>query len=346
MNKKLLALLLAILMVAMSAVAMANDVVPDEVPSGTSVDATGKTITVTKNYNGAGKAGATFVFEVTPDASTSPALETPSKSVTFTTSSTVDKQDVSFTMPGASAFKNVPGEYWYTLTEVVPTEDVPQGVTYNTGSVKVYHVSVTVYNKTETAGADPQYDTVVMIHEGSTTGTKNSNPSFVNSYESHDLTVTKKLAGNGADMNDKFEINVTFTPADTTADGISYALTNAITTQASDGVTVKPGTNPYSYTITGIGHNGTVTFKNIPTGAKYSVSETVDNEGKVSGYVPTYEGCTGSMANADISAVVTNTRTVEVDTGVSTDTMPYILLMAFVAILAVAFVAKKRSVNE
>ena len=52
------------------------------------------------------------------------------------------------------------------------------------------------------------------------------------------------------------------------------------------------------------------------------------------------------MTTAGLTAKITNTANATVDTGVRTDTMPYILLMALVAIMALAFVAKKRSVRE
>ena len=66
--------------------------------------------------------------------------------------------------------------------------------------------------------------------------------------------------------------------------------------------------------------------------ATYAVGETATN--------------VASATAAGSTIAITNNRTSSIDTGVTTDSMPYILLMAFVAILAVAFVAKKRSVKE
>ena len=330
MNKKLLALLLAILMVAMSAVAMADTV----------VGAAGKTITVTKTYDGYNKANAMFEFAVAPVSASDPALSTATQRLIFNTTEAniSNTKTATFTFPSAAEFNNVPGVYWYTLTETTPTSNIMQGVTYDTTT---YYVGVTVYNAAE-AGQHPSYDTSVQVHKGTQNGVK-GDPSFNNTYASQDLTVTKKLAGKNANLTDTFTITVVFTPEDA-----NHILTNVIETSTTDSSVSVANTAdaPYTYTISGIGHNDTVTFTNIPVGTKYAVSEAVTDGVTAGGYTPSYVNCEGTIASADVAAVVTNTLDTTLDTGVSTDTMPYILLMAFVAILAVAFVAKKRSVNE
>lgn len=343
MNKKLLALLLAILMVAMSAVAMAEEQVVEE---KTSFD-------ITKNYTSSDvKPEATFNFNVTANPTTAPALKIGNDAISgnnaITFSFVADEQtkaipasdSYTITVPGVgtNGYEAKPAVYTYTISEVLGSD---AGMSYDSDSVQVV---VTVYNAAA-AGQNPDYKTTVAIHK---TGeeTKQSSAIFDNSFSDNDakLTVTKKLEGKSADTNDKFDITVTFTAAD------GKTLTSdAVTTIVGTGVSVEKGTTANSYVIKNIGHNDYVTFENIPAGTTYAVVET-DNTGSVTekAYTASYDtNATGTMtASTTLSTTVTNKYDGTIDTGVSTDTMPYILLMAFVAILAVAFVAKKRSVNE
>lgn len=339
MNKKLLALLLAILMVAMSAVAMADANNTTTVVEETNID-------ITKKFDGVGKAAAEFKFTVTADEGNNVNLPVSEATINFGLSDTVDTKTVTLNLPSASDFNNVPGKYWYTITETVPTTGIPTGVSYNTGAVNTYRLCVTVYNAAE-AGSTPVYKTTAAIHQTNNTGDKDTAAKFENKYEGAQLTVKKLLAGNGADLNDEFEFTVTFVPQDA-----NHVLTSAITYAASDttNVNVSKAEDSYVYTITGIGDSDTVTFKNIPVGATYTVEEKLNNGkavGSKTGNLYTSSGVvTGTIEATNADAVITNTYSTEIDTGLSTDTMPYILLMAFVAILAVAFVARKRSVNE
>lgn len=342
MNKKLLALLLAILMVAMSAVAMADANNTTEVVAETNID-------ITKKFDGVGKATAEFKFTVTADAGNNVNLPVSEATINFGLSDNVDTKTVTLNLPSASDFNNVPGKYWYTITETEPKTDIPTGVSYNTGAVKTYRLCVTVYNAAEEGGT-PVYQTTAAIHQTNDAGTKATAAAFENTYAGAELTVKKLLAGNGADLNDEFEFTVTFEPQDE-----NHVLTSAIAYAANGTtkVTVTNAEGSYEYTIAGIGDSESVTFTNIPVGAKYTVKETLDDSGCAVGskthnlYTPSTDGeVSGFIAATNADAVITNTYSTQIDTGLSTDTMPYILLMAFVAILAVAFVAKKRSVNE
>lgn len=341
MNKKLLALLLAILMVAMSAVAMADANNTTEVVAETNID-------ITKKFDGVGKAAATFKFTVTADEGNNVNLPVSEATISFDLNDTEGTKTATLNLPSASDFHNVPGKYWYTITETEPETGIPTGVSYNTGSVKTYKLCVTVYNAAVTG--TPEYKTTAAIHQTSVSGDKDTAAKFENEYDSAQLTVKKLLAGNGADLNDEFEFTVTFEPQDE-----NHVLTSDIAYAANGTtkVTVTKAEGSYEYTIAGIGDSESVTFTNIPVGAKYTVEETLNENGKAVGsvtrnlYAPSTNGVvSGTIAATNADAVITNTYSTEIDTGVSTDTMPYILLMAFVAILAVAFVAKKRSVNE
>lgn len=327
MNKKLLALLLAILMVAMSAVAMAD------------ANITTGTIPVMKSFSG-NHAPEDVVIAV--KAVSAPAQVT-APTISGITLNQVD-QNASGNIIIDSDLFTVPGTYVYTISETAGTT---AGVTYDSAQ---YTLKVEVTN--ETSGKQVS---ATIRKVGDTTEAKLGNVSFANVFaaDTNGLLVTKTFSGNAADARDSFTLivklatavgdaPVTSTPSIVRSDGETAPA-------ATEG-TLTDGTAAKVYTFTGIGKDETIRFTNIPAGVKWEVSEVLTNGkavGSVSGkeYTSSIDVPAG-VIGTNIASTVNNDLSLTVDTGVSTDTMPYILLMAFVAILAVAFVAKKRSVNE
>lgn len=336
MNKKLLALLLAILMVAMSAVAMA-DATSVPVTKNIAADAPTETFSFTSEVIGAPNG---------IELAAVPSLG--SASVTVEDGETSDTG--SYTLPAATDYPAV-GIYKYRVSETAPNTGATAGVTYDTTTT--YEVWVTIYNGTAGFERSVGIHSIGTNDDGKPTDTKATAVAITNSYAAYNLTVSKTVTGSSADLRDQFEITVTFSNP---TDGTVLRSTITPTASTNSGITVnKDDTKPYTYTITGIGNGENVVFSNIPAGVQYTVAET-NKAGSVSEktYVDTYtvngEATNGTVsttiASTGNTVVVTNTLSEDLDTGVSTDTMPYILLMAFVAILAVAFVARKRSVNE
>lgn len=329
MNKKLLALLLAILMVAMSAVAMADS------------NITTGTIPVSKTFTG-NHAAEDVVIAVTPVSA--PAQVSPIPAISGITLAQVEQSaDGSITID-PSLF-TVPGTYVYTISETAGTT---AGVTYD--SVQ-YTLKVEVTN--ESSGKQVS---ATIRKVGDATETKLGGVSFENVFtaDTDGLLVTKTFSGNAADSRDSFTLVVKLA---TTVNGAPVTSTPVIVRSdsetaptATDGA-LTDGTTAKVYTFTGIGKNDTIRFTNIPAGVKWEVFEVLNGNNKAVGdvsgeeYTSTIDVAAG-VIGTDKTSTVNNDLSLTVDTGVSTDTMPYILLMAFVAILAVAFVAKKRSVNE
>ena len=167
---------------------------------------------------------------------------------------------------------------------------------------------------------------------------------FDNSFESGALEVSKTVKGNMGDHSKSFKIKVTFTSKLEVGSTITY-----------DGGTITPSAwedGKASVTIN-LAHGASVEFDNIPAGVSYTVVELDDdgetelaaNAESADKYVVTYEGATGTIPSADkASAAVTNTKTAEIDTGISLDSLPYILIVAVVLGAAVVmFVNKRRS---
>ena len=345
MNKKLLALLLAILMVAMSAVAMAE---------------TQTSITITKAYDTTPADGDKITQTVPTEKLTftatftgyKDAAGTPNSNVT-TENMTVDLNVAAGTTSYTATFNpditkfTAAGYYTFKVTEA--GESI-QGEEYNSNSVANFDFVVLV-GYDATTGALKITD-VQFVTKTDTDGTKISG--FTNNYATGEFQIKKTMSGNQADVNDTFTVTLTVS-----AYG-SNKLDPAFTDITVNGETVSPktqGTHVYDVTI---GKDQLLTVSGIPVGAQVKVEETGKTGKDGIDYTPTYS--TSSLdavktdtqvaptitvvANGSAKVGIHNFRDSSIDTGVTTDSMPYILLMAFVAILAVAFVAKKRTVKE
>lgn len=222
------------------------------------------------------------------------------------------------------------GVYTYKITEVVPTTKTA-GTTYNSRPV---YLVVTILRDEDSAKHH-----VAAIHYETATGEKTGK--ITNSYNAGQLSVTKQIEGNMADMNKKFEFTVVFTPAggttfDTT---VQIANDNATTNREYRATANANGT----YTIMfNLGDDETATFTNIPVGTTYTVSENED------GYTKEHTTpADGTITGGDVDKDVwTNTLTSEIDTGINMDSMPYILLLAVACMGLFVFFSKKRMMRE
>lgn len=343
MNKKLLALLLAILMVAMSAVAMAEtqssititktyesdtdgDKITQTVPS--------ETLTFTATFTGYKDAADTADKSVTTDnmtATVGVAAGTNSYNVTFT--------------PDKTKFSKA-GYYTFHVTE---SGESIQGEEYNSDGVLGFDFIVLVGYDASGALTITDVQFVTKTDDG---GAKVSG--FTNNYATGEFQIKKTMSGNQADVNDTFTVTLTVSAKE------SSKLDPVFTDITVDGKTVSPktvGTHVYDVTI---GKDQTLKIAGIPVGAQVKVEETGKTGKDGIEYTATYSTTSLDAAKTDSQTAPTitvnadgtakvgihNFRDSSIATGVTTDSMPYILLMAFVAILAVAFVAKKRTVKE
>ncbi len=212
------------------------------------------------------------------------------------------------------------GVYKYMVYE---NEGNVAGVTYSRAT---YYLVLTVVR-------DEQNNKhfVAAFHYETTDGDKVDESAFENTYDSGSLTVTKNITGNMADMDKKF----TFTVAFASDKDWNASLIDVDGTQGTWSEDHK------TYTVE-LGHQDSVTFSNLPAGVTYTVSE--DNENYTSSEVYSDENKTISANDTD-TVNVTNTLTKDIDTGISMDSLPYILMLAAAGIGMVVFFAKKRSHN-
>jgi len=155
-----------------------------------------------------------------------------------------------------------------------------------------------------------------------------------------DLTVTKEIKGNMADLNKQFNFNVTVT-----FDGETYT-DYKITTANGANLNLD---NEYEFALS---NNQSVTIEKLPIGAKVTVTE--DEEGYTAHYqVGSADKQEGNSAtevavkvdNSD-DILFTNEKNAIPDTGITMDTLPYILILLAVIGGIVFTVIRKRKDDD
>lgn len=154
------------------------------------------------------------------------------------------------------------------------------------------------------------------------------------------LTIAKVVAGNSGDMkNDEF----------------TFTLTIDSTFDCDDiGSKMKSTDDPNVYTIT-LKHGESVMLTNIPYGATYSVEEnaaaTYETERTFAEYLKDATDVDSTIMDGVINhakevVTFTNTRQTEIPTGVSLDSLPYVLMLALAGAGLVLMIARKRRVED
>lgn len=229
------------------------------------------------------------------------------------------------------------GTYEWTITE---TAGNTAGVTYSTAEV---HVIVLVeYDNTNHALKIANTTSYIKKENGEKAKT------FENTFKSGSFTVAKNVEGNMANENDEFEITVTLT----SDKPIGTNVTLAGMTVTPNQWTEKDDTYTYTSTLNYSEISGAKTFSDIPVGVTVAVSENKATD-KMGGYTYTNTKVGNSdftsLTVADDTAaniVVTNTKTQVIDTGITTDSLPYIMLLGVVALVGVVMFIKRRAYND
>ncbi len=228
------------------------------------------------------------------------------------------------------------GVYTYKVTEVAPegttADPKTAGITY---SDEELYLVLTIL-RDEKSGK--HY--VAAMHYSNVNNTDKES-GFTNEYDTGSLVVGKELEGNMANMDDKFTFTVTFSAADgEIIKNIDTIVTDTATTKREYTITE----NGYVYTFE-LGDGETATFTAIPEGVKYTVTE-------VAGDYTSDGGVWQDTDNKQIDenetekVIFTNTKTTEVDTGISVDSIPYIAMLGVVAVGGAGVVVSKKRRSE
>ena len=345
MNKKILAVLMALMMVLTSVAAFAEGGLDESFKNNNGSN----NFKIVKKYT-TNDVSTTFVPEETLkfeaafddfEAMDSSVTTEPTTAPEFTGSLDVTAAgEYNVTISGVGDYA-VAGKYFYTLKEEVG-ETKTQGVDYaKNGTEKISFVVTVGY---------AEDGTLAILDVGVVKVGDEKNGTITNSYSVGGVTINKVVTGNAANLTDEFDAEVVITPA---SDDV--VLPKSFTVHYTELGVSKTATltaeNGYKFnTVLKNGTDNNIKITNLPEGALVTVTETdalVDSDGKdVTKYSVNYKDNGAAAAANAPTIVVTNARNTEIDTGVTTDSMPYIMLMAFVMILAAAVVLKKRSVNE
>lgn len=228
-------------------------------------------------------------------------------------------------------FEDAPlGVYTYEMTEV---NNKVAGVSYLEGKLQL--VVTVLYNETE------KKNHVGVIYYKDASGNKIS--VVENSYDAGSLEVKKVIDGNVADMKKEFDFTIVFSAP--TGETVNSTITVTKPDSTTEDIAFN-GASSYTYNVQ-LGHENTVKFENIPEGVTYTVTEDNDgyavkiNDVEVEGEAITSTG--NIAANDEVKYVYTNILGATVDTGISLDSMPYILVLALAVLGLAGFVFKKRS---
>lgn len=126
------------------------------------------------------------------------------------------------------------------------------------------------------------------------------------------VTIRKMVSGNMGDYNKEFGFTVESDQA--IGEGEGYTLSNEGKTASFH-----------------LRHNGSVTLKNVPTGAVLTISES-DADGYLTSINGTaaenHRGSYTVTGNADVTVAVENRKEADIDTGILTDVTPFGILLA------------------
>ena len=295
----------------------------------------------------------TLEFDITADANN------PDGGTALITIGTGNKSDVT----GAKTTNivvNYPsfsktGIYRYTIKEKTGTS---QGVTYDTSKEIKVAIMVT-YNSDHTA----------LVVEDGNVGVEKTDPdaekedSITNTYEfggneedkTKSLTVQKTVTGNLGDQDKLFTIKVTLTAEDGKSVNSDIAVSGG--SDSGNTQTIAKGWTGSKEVTIKLKHNETVRFDKIPVGVTYKVEEDASHiaAGAVQtpeelngdeGYLVTYGNETGTITKGTTKeATVTNDKSTTINTGISLDSLPYLLMLAAVA-FGTFVIFRRRRVEE
>lgn len=331
--KKIVAMLLVLTMVlGLSMTAMAEDT--------TYEDDSSITITkVFKDVNGGNSPAETFSFSsLTCESVTDAAAGVTKDNAPVPTIGSVSFTEGEATSEGAEKTATITlptytsvGIYTYKFNEVAGTT---AGVTYNDTDLYLVVSVIEQNGKIRVAAVHCEGS-----HDVGEYGEDPKTDKFENTYKSGTLAVTKTVTGNMGDQSKLFDVTVTLTaPSGKT---VNSTITCSGGSDAGNTQTIAAGWTGTKTVPIKLAHDETVTFTNLPEGVTWSVEEadyTSEDYDSAS-----YTIQTDSIAAGDAdTCTITNNKDAAIDTGISMDSLPYIVIIALVAAAAAAFFMRRR----
>ncbi|MGM9628677.1 MAG: Spy0128 family protein [Faecousia sp.] len=339
--KKLISLALALVFVlSMATVAFATPVEEEEAPAETTYTDM-STVTLTKEYKltnaGTISPAETFTFtgltctSVTDAAAGVTIANAPVPTIGSVSyiageaGSETAKKDITINLPGYTSV----GIYTYTFSEI---DGGTAGVSYRSAPITLVVTVIEQNGKVRVAG----------VHTEDQGQTKSGE--FNNEYSAGSLSVKKVVTGILGDQKKEFTVKVTFTAptGDTVRNDITYMDgTTSMTIAAGD-----EGWNDTKEVEITLKHNETVTFNNIPYGVTYTVTEENYTSDGYDAAAYSSTDTDTEVNTASETVTITNNKGGTPDTGITLDTLPFVLILAVCAGAVVLFVIKRRGSAE
>ena len=303
-----------------------------------------ESVTFTKRYNAANTGTTspeeTFSFDITKESVTDAGTGITQKNMPEITDATVaytageagsstKDEVVTINLPDYTGV----GVYTYQISE---TPGDTAGVTYD--GTDVYLV-VTVIQQGDDLVRLPKIHVDSASGEKLGEGEEDADKAFVNTYSAGTLNVSKTVKGAFGDRNKDFEFTVTFTKPE--SENVESDIDATVAGEAVEDFALDfsgDGVDTYTFNLK---HDETASFTNIPYGVTYTVTETATE-----GYDTTKTGDSGTIEAATQTAAFTNTKGGTIDTGISTDSLPYFLIAAGVVAGAAVLVTRRRRFDD
>ena len=250
---------------------------------------------------------------------------------------------------------SAPGIYKYSVAE--DDTNPYDGVTYSSEAKDLY---VYIQNKVDDDGnyidtdedgiPDREVAYVMLVDAGENPGSAaNKDDSFTNKYGKDDsgedtvynLTLTKKITGNVANLSDEFDFTVTIN-ADNDNDKFVLKRGETYTVIGNGQTEIKSLGNDESITIIGLSKEDTyMIVEDYGDKAGYTTTATVNGSKYELNGGLVVEG--KDDISGDISVVYTNDKTASTPTGVMMTVAPYIVMVVAAAGVAFLFLRRRHS---
>ena len=174
---------------------------------------------------------------------------------------------------------------------------------------------------------------VAAVHVENGSSDQDKTGEIENSYEAHSLKISKTVSGNQGDKTKEWNFKVTLTApeGETVRSLVRYG-----------DAAIDPGngwtTQTVSFVLT---HGNYITFENIPVNTTYTI---IEEESGQDGYTTTGEVTEAKALTADAEETIANKKNISPETGITLDSLPYIVIAVLVvAAIAVMVIRKRRS---
>lgn len=227
-----------------------------------------------------------------------------------------------------------PGIYSYKVVEKAGSYD---GITYS-DAVK----DVLVFVEYDAATKANVVKKAVVVTIATTDGKKvatvaeeKGDLTFTNDYETHKLTVKKKVEGKLGNRSQEFDFTITITPADDVVGEKYWVVPNGGNGYEATTVANVDGTVTATVTVK-LTDAQSVEIYGLSPEDSYDVAEAETE------YTISYDGYkSGAMGNADKETTVTNTKEYDTPTGVIMTIAPYALMVVVAGAFAVVFLSRR-----